>query len=568
MKGMGRITRGGRSPIVVAVVLSLTCLALPAASAAGPEKEKLSRDLRGRIRALGADDLVSVIVQTRGEPSAAHLARLHGRGGQIRWRHATVQGYTARIPASQIEAFAEDPEIERVSHDTPVRAHLDVAIRAVRADAASVETTGLDGSGVGVAVIDSGVQGHPDLLRRRGEPQIVEVEIVGSERGLADYYGHGTHVAGIIAGSGEASSDRFSFRTFRGAAPGARLVSLRALAPDGSGYTSDVIAAIDWVVLNKDAYGIRVLNLSLGHPVYESYTTDPLCRAVRGAWEAGIVVVVSAGNDGAIGSGYGTITSPGNEPSVITVGAMDDSDTATITDDVLAWYSSKGPTLIDHVVKPDIVAPGSRIVSARAIDSYLDTQYHHLTLKVDEYKDKPGRADKDGDYYELAGTSMAAPMVAAAAALMIQSEPALTPDTVKARLMKSAAKDDLPIFDTGAGYLDIAAALQATGQVDAAPSPRAILLGNGIVVIENTGLIWGTEWTLGLIWGTGGAGSSCPFVMSAADFENDQITESGLIWGTACGDEQLSGSGLIWGTACGDEQLSGSGLIWGTACGD
>jgi len=254
----------------------------------------LSREVQDKIRAAGADDLLRVIIQTTGEPTSAHFARLHGRGGAVKVRHEAIRGYSASVPASQLEALADDPEVAHISYDSPVKAHLDIAYKAVKADLAFINSGGLNGKGVGVAVIDTGVASHPDLQRAKGNAQVVEVEVVGHENGLADYYGHGTHVAGIINGSGAASSDKFSFRTFRGLAPGAQIISIRALYPDGTGYSSDILSAIDWAIQYRTAYNIRVLNLSLGHPVFESYRTDPMCQAVRKAYDSGILVVVAA----------------------------------------------------------------------------------------------------------------------------------------------------------------------------------------------------------------------------------------------------------------------------------
>ncbi|MCZ6697081.1 MAG: S8 family serine peptidase, partial [Acidobacteria bacterium] len=516
-----------RLAAITAAALAMPIL-LSVPPAYGDAGKKISKGLERRLQEVAPDDQVRVIVQTLLAPSSIHYGRLHRRGGAVRRLHTSIQGYAATLPAAQISAFAEDPEIERVSLDAPVSAHLDVARMSVNAGSNFVTDSGFTGRGVGVAIIDTGVSGHADLVRTKSGARLYEVEIVGSEAGVADYYGHGTHVAGILAGSGKLSSDRHSFRTFAGVAPGADIISLRALYPDGSGFTSDVIAAIDWVVAHKNDYNIRVLTLALGHPIFESYRTDPLCRAVRAATDAGILTVVAAGNEGAIGSGFGTITSPGNEPTAITVGAMDDDGTAAITDDVLAWYSSRGPSLIDHIVKPDIVAPGTWIVSTRAYGSYLDTEYHSLTLLRDEYKDEPGKAVKDGDYFVLSGTSMATPMVAGAAALMLEKEPDLGPGDLKARLMASARKDDYLIFETGAGYLDVEAALQASGHATFTPSPYAFVQADGSVTIEDTGLIWNIEWTQGLIWGFR-PGSTATW--SITDLENDQITASGVIWG-------------------------------------
>jgi serine protease AprX len=537
---------------IILAIIALFIVPMPLSAAPGGNGGgKLSGEVEDRIRAAGSDDLLPVIVQTRAEPSAAHFTRLYGRGGVLKARHASIGGYTATLPAGQIGALAEDPEVTRVSFDTPVRAHLDVAAKAVRADVARIETGGLDGRGVGVAVVDTGVAVHPDLYRPKGSPQIVEVEIVGRESGLADYFGHGTHVAGIIGGTGAASSDRYSYRTFTGVAPAVQILSLRALAPDGSGYTSDIIAAIDWAIRFRSTYNIRVLNLSLGHPIYESYATDPLCRAVRAASDAGILVVVAAGNDGAVGSGFGTISSPANEPTALTVGAMDDDNTVTVTDDVLAWYSSKGPSLVDFVVKPDVVAPGTWVVSARAAGSWIDTNHHELTLKIGEYRNDPRYAERDGAYLTLSGTSMAAPLVAGTAALMFQKEPALNAATVKARIMKSAVKDDRLIFETGAGYLDVAAALQATGRADSAPSPTAYLAEDGYVYVFDTAVLWGGDWSLGGIWGGSGGGGK--FIL--ADVPPDLAVAYGGIWGgsghhSLFENDQVTSSGLVWGGFC------------------
>ena len=223
---------------------------------------------------------------------------------------------------------------------------------------------GLEGNGVGVAVIDSGIAAVNDL---NPNAVVYSQDFVGDGAQGTDLYGHGTHVAGIIAGNGAGSSGPMYSYTFKGIAPKVNLVNLRALDQNGVGSDSQVIAAIETAIQLKDTYNIRVLSLSVGRGVFESYTLDPLCQAVEQAWKAGIVVVVSAGNNGrnnAFGNnGYGTVTSPGNDPYVITVGAMNTLGTPDRTDDVPASYSSKGPSLFDQVIKPDLVAPGNLIVS-------------------------------------------------------------------------------------------------------------------------------------------------------------------------------------------------------------
>lgn len=569
---MRRALKKGRTLLAMVAIAAFLFVLLPPAAQSGQGGAKLSREVEEKIRAAGPDDLLPVIIQTVDEPTSGHFARLHGRGGAVKARHVAIRGYSAGVPASQIAALADDPEVERISFDSPVTAHLDVAYKAVKADLAYASSGGLTGKGVAVAVLDTGAVAHQDLLRPKGSPQVIEVEVVGHETGLADYYGHGTHVAGIINGNGSASSDKLSFRTFKGLAPGAQLISIRALYPNGTGYTSDIISGIDWAIRYKTNYNIRVLNLSLGHPVYESYTTDPMCRAVRNAYDNGILVVVAAGNDGGVGSGFGTITSPGNEPSAVTVGAMDDANTATTTDDVLAWYSSKGPSLIDYVVKPDLVAPGTWIVSLRAAGSYLDTAYHSLALRIADYKNDPPNAAKDGAYYVLSGTSMSAPMVSATAALMVQKDPSLNPGTVKARLMKSAVKDDRIVFETGAGYLDVDAALKAAGYAKDALSPLAMLASDGNVYIQDTGRIWGIDFTLGAIWG-GGVKGTC-IGISMTDVPDTITATYGAVWGGKIGtksiidNNMITSSGLVWGgDACSLTSTTGSvanmGAIWG-----
>jgi len=250
-------------------------------------------------------------------------------------------------------------------------------------------------------------------------------------------------VAGIIAGSGKSSSCPNCTRTLKGIAPAATLLDLRVLDQNGSGKDSSVIAAIQQAIRLKGRYNIRVINLSLGRPVYESYKQDPLCQAVEAAWRAGIVVVVAAGNSGRDNSqgtdGYATIAAPGNDPYVITVGAMKTMGTADRQDDRIASYSSKGPTLIDHIVKPDIVAPGNRVVSLLADTSDLTQAYPQNIVPLSYYENTSATTSST-TYFTLSGTSMATPVVSGAVADLLQAQPSLTPDQVKAKLMLTAYK--------------------------------------------------------------------------------------------------------------------------------
>lgn len=256
-------------------------------------------------------------------------------------------------------------------------------------------------------------------------------------------------MAGIIAGNG-ALSRRAGTASLRGVAPQANLAGVKVPDAEGRGTVGRVLQGINWCLINRQALRIRVLNLSLSGAVMESFRTDPLCQAAERAIEAGLLVVAAAGNRGRAlpsdpnsPSVYGTIGSPGNDPYALTVGATKTMGTMGIADDAVTSYSSRGPTLFDLIVKPDLVAPGNRVVS-------LDAQANGY------------------GYTEKSGTSMAAPVVSGAAALLLAREPTLTPATVKVRLMKTARRrwnPSQPIpdrFAAGAGYLDLPAALCST----------------------------------------------------------------------------------------------------------
>jgi serine protease AprX len=257
-------------------------------------------------------------------------------------------------------------------------------------------------------------------------------------------YGHGTHVAGIIGGNGSASSG-----TYKGVAPAANLINLKTSDAFGMTYESDVVAAMQWAYNNKAAYNIRVVNLSMNSTVAQSYHTSPLSAAVEILWFNGIVVVVSAGNNGTA-AGPSTLYPPANDPFVITVGASEDKGTASLTDDTLAVFSAYGTTG-DGFAKPELVAPGRNIVAPLGglLNFVFDT---HPLHRVNDY------------YFRMSGTSMSAPVVTGAVALLLQDEPNLTPDQVKYRLMNTANRNwtNYNASQSGAGQLDIYAAVYGT----------------------------------------------------------------------------------------------------------
>src|SRR5262249_46456760 len=280
------------------------------------------------------------------------------------------------------------------------------------------------------------------------------VDLVAGTTTPSDGYGHGTHVAGIIAGNGFDSGGARS-----GIAPAADLVVLTVLDGSGSGRISDVIAALVYAVTQRAELNIRVINMSVATGVYESYNLDPLTLAAKRAVDSGIVVVASAGNNGRSPQGqtqYGGITAPGNAPWVLTVGASSHMGTIDRSDDTIAAFSSRGPTAIDRTVKPDLVAPGVGIESLSAPGSNLYSARSSSLL--------PGTVPTAYlPYLSLSGTSQAAPVVAGTVALMLQANPALTPNAVKAVLQFTAQSyAGYDLLTQGAGFLDAHAAVQLT----------------------------------------------------------------------------------------------------------
>jgi len=506
---------------------------------------KIAPDLEGRA----ANSTVDVIVRFQSAPGAEQHQRILARGGRLNTDLGSMQAGAYRIAASALQDLANDPDVVYIAPDRPLRGLLDNAAAAVNADI--VKSYGLTGAGIGVAVIDSGVSHDPDLYGNR----VVYEESFLGDRTTSDPYGHGTHVAGIVGGTGKKSGGRYA-----GIAPGANLVNLRVLDQNGAGADSTVMAAIQRAIQLKSRYNIRVINLSLGRAVFESYTLDPLCQAVEAAWKAGIVVVVAAGNEGRNNSvnthGYGTIGAPGDDPYVITVGAMKTMGTPARTDDLIASYSSKGPTAIDHIVKPDLVAPGNCVVSILDKGSTLASEFPGNTVS--------------NFYFQLSGTSMATPMVSGAAALLLQAQPGLNPDQLKARLMKTAYKQFpvsslatdpvtaqqyqsyYDVFTVGAGYLDIAAALANNDvAVGYALSPSAVFDETTNTVklaptagLENIQAIWGSVavWSAQVIWG-------------------EAIWGDQAVWG----DQVLWGDQVIWSDAVAVGSLWGSQAPWASA---
>jgi subtilisin family serine protease len=354
--------------------------------------------------------------------------------------------------SAELRDLSSDAVVDHLSGDLPVHNSTVISDQSTAADQTRAGNTlgipGVDGQGIGVAVVDSGIAPHAALVR-----VVANVSFVTGDSQVTDAYGHGTHVAGIIAGSA-AAADGVAPEYAGGIAPKAQLVNVRVLGADGSGLTSDVIAGIEWVVANRARYNIRVINLSVGHPATEACSTDPLCEAVNQAVQAGIVVVVAAGNAGKAPDGrvmLGGISSPGNSPYAITVGALNTWGTVDRSDDTVATFSSRGPTPYEFAVKPDVVAPGVRILSLEANGTFLPTLYPSIHAA----------GTGNNSYMYLSGTSMSAPMVSAGVAQLLQGSPALTPAQVKFALQSGATySNDGGLMGAGTGSVNFWASRQ------------------------------------------------------------------------------------------------------------
>ena len=517
---------------------------------------KLDSFAKSTIEAPRAGQSKSYIVAINGSLTAAHRKSLKSIRAKVVGHVRLIDTYVVVVPDKSLHALAALPFVKRVSSDVPVQKNDVVTLERTFAKEA-FEDYGLTGEGVTVAVIDSGVSKHADLTDPdSGQSRIIgSMNFVPSSNSSDDANGHGTHVAGIVAGSGEMSSGPKSFKTYFGMARGAKIVNVRVLDSLGQTKVSTLLSALQWVVDNRQKYKIRVLNLSLGHAVGESYTTDPLCQAVEKAWKSGIVVVCAAGNEGrsrklalgpdsdndGYGTEYGSIGSPGNDPYVITVGSMRSED-ANRQNDTASTFSSRGPSMLDFVLKPDIMAPGNKIISLRKPLSFLELTSLTNVVPAKEYVSGAGLLSAS-HYFRLSGTSMAAPVVAGAAALMLQKDPTLSPNTVKARLMLSAdkwfdANGEADPCTYGSGYLNVVKALQSNViATQSANSPFLVRNSLGDVMIKMDDSIWGER----ALWGT-------------------NISELRAVWGNRAlwGKNTLGGNRALWG-----KSVWGNRAIWG-----
>jgi len=508
-----------------------------------------------------------------GDP--AHIAAIAARH-QLQVLHLLDNGAVLSASSSELTDLAADGDVPSVSGDLPVRPWMTVSNAASAADQVRAGSPGLlgigsiagvNGSGIGVAVIDSGVNPHPALKNRI----VANVSLVTGDPSYLDAFGHGTHVAGIIAGSGAAAQGVTTLYT-GGIAPGANIINVRVLGADGSGLTSDVIAGIDWAIANRAKYNIRVLNLSLGHPVAEPAALDPMDQAVARAVDAGLVVIVAAGNQGVADNGapiMGGIMSPGNSPLAITVGAVNTWGTVNRSDDTIATYSSRGPTQYDLAVKPDLAAPGNKIVSLEAQNSYLSRNYSSLHVA----------GTPSNGYFRLSGTSMATPMVSGAAALLLSGNPGLSGGQLKLALQMGASyMPSAGLMGAGAGNANFWASrkMANTGLLSTVTN-----LVGGLTTSSSGAAFWDAGALTNRVYG--GIGLRLlsvlelplawlnPSLLHVGDLNLAGLTnplgvipKNPLLWGdVAKWANAQEGDQVIWGTEI--YNPSGQQVIWGTS---
>jgi serine protease AprX len=549
-----RRSRVGQSAVGVLLALSVVASAVgpvartAAATPAAPIDPSLQQQM-----AASPTQLLPVIVEMQRSslPTAGANVQLAQQALNLLQLNGTAQVALPLIDsaaglaaAAGINAISATPGVAYIHPDAAVRAHSGSSLasglgtaypRAVNADRAW--GTGRTGKGVTVAVLDSGIALDADLTQPTSRI-LTAVNFADPLGTSPDPGGHGTHVAGTIAGNGTRSAGQYV-----GIAPGANLVDVRVLDGNGNGRTSSVVLGVQWALAHRVQYNIRVLNLSLGAPTPGSYRLDPLAAAVEIAWARGLVVVAAAGNTG------GAVDSPGADPYVLTVGATDDRETSGVADDLVGWFSSSG-TPTGSSPKPDVVAPGRRIVSLRVPGSTLDRLMpdHVVT------------ASNGASYFRLTGTSMATAVVSGAVALLLEQQPALTPDQVKA-IVKGTTQPFGQASGTapnpsaiGSGLIDAYAALGSgargpanRGQRPSDGTARSLypaLYGQPLTWIDPTyaGIAWGAVTWSNLAWDN----------LAWDNFAWDSVAWSNIAWDNLAWDN-FAWDGAHWGNLAWDD---------------
>jgi serine protease AprX len=362
------------------------------------------------------NDILPIIISYKNTKNMAE-GKVSSLSNKMNYELPIVNGYACDMSLAAILEINADPNVEYISYDTRVFAVMDIARETVGAD--QMFKSGHSGKGITVAIIDTGVSPHNDLIYPTN--RIVGFkDFINEETRPYDDNGHGTHCAGILGANGYSSKGRY-----RGIAPEVNILSIKVLDEKGNGKTSDILSAVQWIIDSKEVYKTKIVNFSLGAIAQYRERKDPLVKAANRAIDSGMVVVAAVGNSGPMRN---TILSPATSRYVISVGALDNNGTPDTNDDFIASFSSRGPT-IDRIRKPDLIAPGVDI-----------TSLSHKNLK---------------NYTSLSGTSMAAPIVSGAAALLLNINPNYNHFDIKKILTGSCSKIKASSLDQGAGILDL-----------------------------------------------------------------------------------------------------------------
>lgn len=473
----------------VFILILITMLLAPSGPVAFQEQTAKAQPQLIELAMENPDQMVSIIVQNLETNNAEALtAKL---GGKVTQRLNIINAFVAEISAQDAVELSRMEMVRWVSLDSKVVSSacsqcIDTVnlanpyIYTIRANKIWNSTPYLQGKGVGIAIVDSGINQSGDLYTNMGvNRQVANVYFnTDYNQNTSDGYGHGTHISSVAAGDGSDSNGKYI-----GVAPMANVINVKVTNDDGSARSSDVISGLQWVLENKATYNIRVVNISFNSTLAESYHTSPLDAAVEILWFNKIVVVVSAGNQA-----NGVLYPPANDPFVITVGATDDKGTSSLNDDVVTSFSAYGMTS-EGFAKPDLVAPGRNII-ARLVNTNMGMAKDHPANVIAQ------------TYFKMSGTSVSAPMVSGAVAILLQSEPNLTPDQIKYRLTATANKSWTGYSSTkaGAGYLDVYAAVKTKTTTSA----NTNILPSQLLTTGPTPITWGSTGWNSVGWNTVG----------------------------------------------------------------
>ncbi|MDW5300057.1 MAG: S8 family peptidase [Sedimentibacter sp.] len=376
---------------------------------------KLCPIIQGQVNSRN-NNIIPVIISYKTDKKIKE-GEISSLSNKFNYNLPIVNGCACDMCIQSIIEVTSDPDIEFISYDSKVFAVMDIARNVVGADL--ILNTGYTGKNVTVAIIDTGVSPHADLMYPTS--RIVGFkDFVNNETKFYDDNGHGTHCAGILAGNGYSSKGKY-----KGIAPEANILSIKVLDENGNGNTSDILSTVQWIIENKEVYKTRIINFSLGAIAQYRERRDPLVKAANRAIDNNLIVIAAVGNSGPMRN---TILAPATSRHVISVGALNDNRTEEINNGNIAEFSSRGPT-IDRIRKPDLIAPGVNIMSL---------SNKNLT-----------------GYTNLSGTSMSAPMVSGAAALLLNENPNYTHFDIKRKLVNACTKIKASSYEQGAGILDI-----------------------------------------------------------------------------------------------------------------